>query len=217
MSCAAATPTSPLLVRPTTATRTTASHTSERLTPTHLPESFGRRGHVLRVGAETHLLQKMFPRIESSPPGSLPSAPRWEADSLSIRRHSRAGVSKDCVRRHSYGVDVDAGAKTGYQHSVVCRATGPELHSTGAAGRVPHTDGQSNGHTTQGNHAVRRRHRRSTPASGSRDFVHQYQTSSKRAARRFRWAARRTWSKACRETPRLSATSVALWVRGCSK
>jgi len=77
------------------------------------------------------------PRIDSSPPGSLPSARRWEADSLSIRRHSRAGVSKDCVRRHSYGDDVDAGAKVGYQHSVVCRATGPELHSTGGASQVP--------------------------------------------------------------------------------
>ena len=99
---------------------------------------------------------------------------------MSIRRHSRAGVSKDCVRRHSYGVDVDAGAKTGYQHSVVYRAIRPELRSTGAAGRVPHTDGQPNGHTTHKDHAVRRRHRRSTPASGSRDLVHQYQALTPR-------------------------------------
>ena len=77
----------------------------------------------------------MFPHIESSPPGSLPSARQREADSLSIRRHSRAGVSKDCVRRHSYGVDVDAGAKARYQHSVVCRATGLELY--GGASQVP--------------------------------------------------------------------------------
>ena len=41
--------------------------------------------------------------------------------------------------------------------------------------RVANTCGQTNGHTTHGEHAVRRRDRRITRASGSFDFVHQYE------------------------------------------
>jgi len=55
----------------------------------------------------------MFPRIERSPPGSLLSTRRQEADSLSIRCRSRAGVSKARIRKHSYGIDAGVGGKSG--------------------------------------------------------------------------------------------------------